>query len=45
MDGMPFLQGNAEFGPLNPTRALTKFVTPLLQASQPGDILLSVRDR
>ena len=41
MDGLPFLQGNAEFGPLNPTPHQVCDSAP--KRAEPGDILLSVR--
>ena len=40
-DGLPFIQGNAEFGPRNPRPV--KFCTAPQKQAQPGDILLSVR--
>ena len=41
MDGLPFLHGNAEFGPLNPTPHQICDSAP--KRAEPGDILLSVR--
>ena len=41
VDGLPFLQGNAEFGPLNPTPHQVCDSAPKWAKS--GDILLSVR--
>ena len=40
-DGLPFLQGNAEFGPLSPTPRLVCDSAP--KRAESGDILLSVR--
>ena len=40
-DGLPFVQGNAEFGARNPFPV--KFCTAPQKQAQPGDILLSVR--
>lgn len=41
VDGLPFIQGNAEFGPETPTPQLQCDVAP--KKAQPGDLLLSVR--
>ena len=41
MNGLPFLQGNAEFGPLHPTPHQVCDSAP--KRAKPGDILLSVR--
>ena len=41
MDGLSFLQGNAEFGPMNPTPHQVCDSAP--KRAEPGDILLSVR--
>ena len=41
MNGLPFLQGNAEFGPLNPTPH--QVCDSASKRAKPGDILLSVR--
>ena len=41
IEGLPFLQGNAEFGPLNPTPHQVCDSAP--KRTEPGDILLSVR--
>ena len=41
MDGLPFLQGNAEFGPVNPTPNHVCNSAP--KRAEYGDILLSVR--
>ena len=40
-DGLPFLQGNAEFGPLSPKPQKVCDSAP--KRAEPGDILLSVR--
>ena len=40
-EGLPFLQGNADFGPLNPTPRQVCNAAP--KRSRKGDILLSVR--
>jgi type I restriction enzyme S subunit len=40
-DGLPFLQGNGEFGELSPTPRLWSRAAP--KRCQPGDLLLSVR--
>ena len=40
-DGLPFLQGNAEFGSMNPTPHQVCDSAP--KRAEPGDILLSVR--
>ncbi len=41
MDGLPFLQGNAEFGPINPSPRFVCELAP--KKCSAGDILLSVR--
>ena len=41
ISGLPFLQGNAEFGPLNPTPRQSCDTAP--KRAESGDILLSVR--
>lgn len=41
IDGLPFLQGNAEFGPLNPTP--TQMCDSAPKRAESGDVLLSVR--
>lgn len=41
VDGLPFIQGNAEFGSETPTPRLQCDVAP--KKAQPGDLLLSVR--
>ena len=41
IDGLSFLQGNAEFGPMNPTPHQVCDSAP--KRAEPGDILLSVR--
>ena len=41
MDGLPFLQGNAEFGPLHPTPRQVCDTAP--KRAKPGDVLISVR--
>ena len=41
IDGLPFLQGNAEFGPVNPRHSQVCDSAP--KRAEPGDILLSVR--
>ena len=40
-NGLPFIQGNAEFGPRNPLPV--KFCSKPQKQARPGDILLSVR--